>query len=118
MNFHTLWVISAIVMGLALLGIGVWITGRPLGVLIDERKKFSLSRLQLALWSCLLISAFVAASMASDSMNISLPPEIWALMGISVGSAAGSVIVKSTKANQTPAAAVPRSLVAAPGWAC
>jgi hypothetical protein len=112
-SFQTCFVVGAIVIGVALLGIGIWITGRPLGVLIDDRKKFSLSRLQLALWSWLLISAFVAAAVAGHTMNIDLPPEVWALMGISVGSAAGSVIVKGTKANQTPAATTPRNLMAA-----
>jgi len=36
------------------------------------------------------------------TVNIYLAPEVWALLGISVGSAAGSVIVKSNKAAKTP----------------
>jgi len=101
-TFQLLWVILSIVLGLFFLGLGVWIRGRPLGVLIDSRNKMSLSRLQIVAWTWILLSAFLAVAWDSGTVNIEMATEIWALMGISVGSAAGSVLVKGTKSHQTP----------------
>jgi hypothetical protein len=103
-NFHSDWVVALLVLGFAFVGIGVWINGQKLGLLVDARNKMSLSRLQLVLWSWLLISAFAAVAYARQTMNIDMPQEIWALMGISMGSAAGSVIVKGSKSKQQPSA--------------
>ena len=100
--FQLAWIVTLIVLGLFFVGLGVWIKGRPLGILIDSRNKMSLSRLQVVTWSWLLISAFLAVAWATATVNIEMATEIWALMGISVGSAAGSVIVKGTKAHQEP----------------
>ena len=108
-DFQIAWVVLLVVLLAAFLRLGVWINKRPLGILIDARCKMSLSRLQVVLWSWLLISAFFAAAVTFTTMNIEMDAQIWALMGISVGSAAGSVIVKGTKANKQPAEAVPEA---------
>ena len=105
-TFQITWIALAALLLIACLLIGIWINGRPLGVLIDGRGKMSLSRLQLVLWNWLLISSFLALAVTFVSMNIEMTPQLWALMGISVGSAAGSVIVKGTKASQQPAPTV------------
>ena len=97
MTFETAWLVSAIVIVGCFAGLGVWISRHPLGILIDGRNKMSLSRLQLVLWTVLLISAFTAVALVFQTSDITLPQEVWALMGISVGSTAGSVIVKGTK---------------------
>lgn len=91
------WLPTLIVILLILVGLGVWINGRYLGILIDSRRKMSLSRFQVVLWSWLIISTFLAVGLAKGTMNIAMAPEIWALMGISFGSAAGAVIVKGAK---------------------
>jgi len=66
----------------------------------------SLSRLQIVLWTILVVSAFFAIGAQAKDMAIYLPPELWALMAISTGSAAGAVIIKSRKAQQQPAAGI------------
>ena len=73
--------------------------------------KISLSRLQVVR-SWLLISAFFAAAISKHTMGILDTTNLSGCDGISVGSAAGSVIVKGNKINQQPrnfAAAVSRN---------
>lgn len=82
--------------------LGLSINKRLFGVLIDARGKMSLSRLQLSLWTILIVSTLFSVSIAHKTMNIIVPAEIWALMGISLGSAASAVIVKGVKSVQEP----------------
>ena len=95
--------LSTLVMVFLLVGLGVWITegSRYFGILIDSRKKMSVSRFQLVMWTLLIASTIVTYAVSLNSVGFELPTEVWALLGISVGSAAGSVIVKGNKAAQT-----------------
>ncbi|MEM9048671.1 MAG: hypothetical protein AAGC92_08115 [Pseudomonadota bacterium] len=79
---------------------GYWLTGRTYGALFDDRRKISLSRFQIVLWSLLVLSAFAAAAIEAHSADIVVPENVWALMGITVGSAAGSSLLKSAPALQ------------------
>jgi hypothetical protein len=107
-----------------LIGVGVLGKHHPLGILIDNRNKYSLSRLQIVLWTWVLVSAFFAIMLVEKTVSIYLPPEIWALMGITTASAAAAVMIKDVKAQQEPtdeqkakqqsAAAAPDSDVAEP----
>src|ERR1041385_3231863 len=45
-------------------------TGRWLGVLIDDRKKYSLSRLQMVTWTIVILSAFMGAVLANSQLNL------------------------------------------------
>lgn len=45
-------------------------TRRWLGILIDERNKYSLSRLQMAMWTIIILSAFVAAVLANVQLKL------------------------------------------------
>jgi hypothetical protein len=79
------------------------ITDSKVGILIDERNRMSLSRLQMALWSLLIISAFLAAAVsntranAPQPLNIGVPEAVWMLMGISTTALVGSPLILSTK---------------------
>src|SRR5436309_14783270 len=42
--------------------LGVRISGRPAGILINERNLVSLARFQLVMWTILILSAFMAAA--------------------------------------------------------
>ncbi len=83
---------------------GQGITGLWSGVLIDERNKMSLSRLQMILWTIVVLSGFLTAALsnlvagAAGPLSISVPTELWMLMGISTTSLVGSPLIKSTKA--------------------
>jgi hypothetical protein len=107
------WVTIALLMFLYLLFLGRWISGRPLGVLVNERNLMSLSRFQMASWTILLLSAFLAivlkrlhilsTNVAAFPLNVSMDPRLWALMGISATSLVGTPLLLSTKADQEPA---------------
>jgi hypothetical protein len=108
--FQLTWaVIAAVMLVLLMLG-GCWIVGRPLGILVNSQNKMSLEHLQVVLWTWLMISAFLAVAINSKTMNIEVPNELLALMGISIGSVAGSVIVNGTKVTQQPASSVPANV--------
>lgn len=96
------WVASFLVSLIFLAALGLSINKMWFGVLIDARGKMSLSRLQLSLWTILIVSTLFSVSIAHETMNIIVPAEIWALMGISLGSAASAVIVKGVKSVQEP----------------
>jgi hypothetical protein len=103
----------------------------PLGVLIDAgTNMMSLSRLQIVLWTCVILSAFVTTALGrigdygfdqsgyecpapaeaseeqaepecAEPLGIQLPPMLWALMGISVTSAVASPLLKASKGQRT-----------------
>ncbi len=45
-------------------------THRWLGVIIDDRRKFSLSRLQMVMWTVIVLSSFVTAVLANVQLNL------------------------------------------------
>jgi len=84
-------------------------TGQRAGVLIDERNRMSTSRFQILLWTLVVIPAllvfiyFNIANGVSDPTNISIPPELWALIGISGGAAIGAPVAnKVTNQSKNP----------------
>jgi len=96
------WLVVSIAILVVFLAFGLKICRRPLGILIDARNKMSLSRLQIVLWSWLIISAFFSVALARKTVDIDMDPQIWALMGISLASTTGAAIIKGTKAGQEP----------------
>ena len=86
------WLAIALLMtGVAVVA-GHGITGLFRGVLIDDRNRLSLSRLQMMLWTVLILSAYLAAALAnigrdaSSPLNVGVPSELWIAMGISTAS--------------------------------
>jgi len=89
--------------------IGITITGRPAGILINERNLMSLSRLQLVLWTLVILSAYLTIALErirvrsiADALAIALDQRLWALMGISTASLIGSPLIQTTKKLQDP----------------
>ena len=107
------WVITILVVTILLVLAGSQINQQWLGVLIDNRNKFSLARLQIALWTVLVMSAYLVVALAriaamqrgdlsqADALEISFPPELLLAMGISAASFAGSSLIKNTKSTKT-----------------
>jgi hypothetical protein len=82
--------------------------GRFWGVLIDERKRFSLSRLQMALWTVLILSTlyviFVGNAVrgsADDVLNVEIGFNLIALMGFSITSYIVAPIASKSKSEQS-----------------
>lgn len=85
------------------------ITGVWRGVLIDARNKISLSRLQMLMWTVLVLAGFLVAVLINifwtpdnPPLKISLDEQLWALLGISTASLVGSPLIKNSKKNEQP----------------
>ena len=97
-----LWLVSLILLSGSCAAIGYCITGVKLGLLIDGRRKISLSRLQTVLWTIVIISGLLAAAVLNlakgeEPLNISIPSDLWFLMGITTASLVISPIIKNEK---------------------
>lgn len=81
------------------------VTGNPLfGWLINSQNSMSLSRLQMFLWTFVILSAFITAVFANlhfnhadSALDIAIPEELWLAMGISTASLAGSALIQENK---------------------
>jgi hypothetical protein len=104
-------------MVLLLVILGMAITSRPLGVLINERNLISLSRFQMVVWTVVVLGAYFTFAMVriramadgslngrsiTDPLNIAIDWHLWALLGISVTSLVGTPLILSTKKNLQP----------------
>lgn len=95
------------IMALALFGMvaGDGLTGNFwLGWLINEQNRMSLSRLQMALWTVVVLSAFLTAALvnikagyAGQALSITIPQELWLVMGISTTSLVASPLILAKK---------------------
>lgn len=105
-----IWIVTLVLLALLLGVISRGVTGRWSGLLIDERKKISLSRFQTILWGILILSAFLAAALTNlridmfnnpiDAVSISIPVELLALLGISATSSIGAPLILNVKSRQ------------------
>jgi hypothetical protein len=102
------WLVTMGLLTVFIVLIGHHIVGLWRGALIDQRNKISLSRLQLALWTILVVAGFLAVALynirtrQADPLKITVPPRLWALLGISSTSLVGSALIKQEKAKVTP----------------
>lgn len=115
-------VIAAMLFFVAVLG--ARISGRPAGILINERNLISLSRFQTVMWTLIILSAFLTMALqrirfgvAEDQspLNITLDWRLWALMGISTTSLIGSPLLSSGKKTKEPDQAVANKTAALTG---
>lgn len=85
------------------------ITGRFfLGLLINEQYRMSLSRLQMFLWTVVVLSAYFAAVLANinagyqlEAFKIGIPEQLWIAMGISTTALVASPLILTEKKKQT-----------------
>jgi hypothetical protein len=96
--------------------IGVATGKGPVGLLIDDRNKLSLSRLQITLWTLIVLSAIAAVVLirlaAGESPDVGIPePLLWAI-GISGTALAGTAVIQHVKMEPTRAPESPRAGVA------
>ncbi|MCK1735884.1 hypothetical protein IVA79_18540 [Bradyrhizobium sp. 138] len=82
------WVATLVLLAALLSLAGYALKKRWDGIFIDERNKISLSRMQLVLWTLLLVSALFTAGLsnvslgATNPLEIVVPASVWALLGI------------------------------------
>lgn len=95
-------------MAIAAMSLGFALNGRPLGLVIDNRNRASLSKLQMLLWTILVLAALTSLASArliagtASPLSIDIPGELLAAMGIAAGSFVAAPTLLSLKANETP----------------
>ena len=99
-NLVLQWLLCLAILGAFTIGVGHALTGYWKSILIDDRNKASLSRLQMVLWTGIVLSAYATAvawnrdAGSSTPLKVPIPQELWMLMGIATASLAGSVLIK------------------------
>lgn len=91
---------------------GYEVRGRVWGVLIDERNRYSLSRLQISLWTVLVLASLYVVFIANtvrgtasfEALNVNIDPNLVILMGFSIASFVAAPLALSRKADQTASA--------------
>ncbi|HET9137942.1 hypothetical protein [Actinophytocola sp.] len=102
------WLAVLALLMLFLAIVGKQVVGLSRGAVVDLRNKVSLSRFQTVLWTVLIVSAFFVAAVhnvrggQADPLGITIPPELWILLGVSVTSLVGAGLIKQEKARSTP----------------
>ncbi|MCP5055937.1 MAG: hypothetical protein GY937_04335 [bacterium] len=76
------------------------------GLLIDQRNRMSLSRLQFAGWTLLVLSGILTAALMNlavgwDPLEFTIPQQLFVLMGISTASLVASPAILTTKGKAT-----------------
>jgi hypothetical protein len=85
---------------------GHMITGLWHGVLIGSANKISLSRLQMLLWTILVLSGFLIAVLinlhrgVANPFSVEIDAQLWALIGISTASLVGSPLITNIKRSE------------------
>jgi hypothetical protein len=103
------WLASAVVLILLAVLLGTMVKPRvPFGILLDNRGRYSLTHLQLVLWTILILSLVsgifwgrLIAGVA-EPLSFKIPSEVLGLLGISVGSAVLASTVKASKNASNP----------------
>jgi hypothetical protein len=116
-----MWLLTMAALFLFAMIAGHGMTGLYLcGWLVNEQNRLSLSRLQVFLWTVVVLSAWLASVIVNlkaghieKALDIAIPQEVWLAMGISVASFVGSPIILSSK-TQRWALAAQRANKAAP----
>jgi len=112
---------TAGLMLLAILTVGDALNGRLTGLIIDNRNRMSLSKLQMLVWTVVVISALIVYAaynvrlQVEAPLDINIPPELLFAMGISATSFIATPAILSLKSQETPAQADVDTANAAPG---
>ena len=94
-----------------------------LGILIDDRGRFSLNRLQLVLWTMVVVSLIAGVFFGrlieglAEPLEFTIPERVLGLIGISIGAGVTVGAVKATKKAESEGESVPpaRGAVVAQG---
>ncbi len=103
-NVYIGWAATAVVLGFVAVLLGVVIHGGPLGVLIDNRGRYSLTKLQLVLWTLVVVPLVAGVFWGKlfgghpdQALSFAVPNNLLLVLGISIASTAVSTVTKSYK---------------------
>jgi hypothetical protein len=93
--------------------VGYLVNGRPAGAFIDNRNRLSLSKLQAAAWTVIVLAAFATAAASNavapgvdynqvQALAVTIPGELLLAMGISATSLVAAPALLSLKADEDP----------------
>jgi len=98
------WGVSAALLVLLALALGRLAAVKTwLGILVDDRYRFSLTQLQIVTWSIVILSlisgVFFGRLLAgvTEPLDFAIPSQVLGLIGISAGSAVTAISIKATK---------------------
>ncbi|MFZ0926097.1 MAG: hypothetical protein WCE82_06250 [Halobacteriota archaeon] len=100
LEMYIIWLIVFAATTTLLIAAGHGTKGRLSGLLIDERNRMSASRLQIIMWTLVILPAILAlicinvgyGSPSGSALSIAVPVELWALLGISGGAAVAAPV--------------------------
>ena len=104
---YTSWLVAMAGLTAFALITGRGVTGVWMGAFIDDRFRMSLSRLQMVIWTVIVVAAFGTIAIARldrgalDALDVAVPQSLWILLGISTTSLIGSPLIKNVK-KETP----------------
>jgi hypothetical protein len=103
------WALSALVLALVAVLLGRSIHRGWLGIIVDTRGRYSLSQLQIVLWTVLVVSlvsgvfwARLFEGVGGQALEFGIPNELLVVLGISVGSTVVAGAVKQDKDMSRP----------------
>jgi hypothetical protein len=102
------WLAGIVLVCAGILVAGKAINGRWSGVLIDSRNRYSLSQVQAVLWLVLVSSGIVAIAVSNvrngqpAPLDLSIPPELLAAIGLSITTFVGTPLIRATKQDKVP----------------
>ena len=118
-----LWLFFAIVLFVLALLLGVWVRKQPSGILVDNRGRYSLAQFQMVTWTIVVLSLITAVFVArllgpspATALEFTVPRTLLLVMGISLGSLAGSAVIKGTKDQMRPASIAASNDQDRPRW--
>ena len=106
-TLYAAWAISAGVLLLLAIAFGVGVRASSVGILIDQRGRYSLTQLQIVLWTIVVISLISGVFWArlfddaTTALDVSIPGEL-GVLGISVGSTVAAMVVKAEEGRVPP----------------
>src|SRR5215471_4955575 len=105
-TFYIGWAVSAAILVLAAVLLGIRVRGGVFGILIDGRGRYSFSQLQLVLWSVTILSLFAGffwgrllGGNPQQALSFGIPQNLLFVFGISLASTATALVAKSYKDN-------------------
>jgi hypothetical protein len=97
------FIIEVILVLVLLAVVGIGMSARLSGVLLDSRNRYSLPQLAAVLWAVLLVAGVLAAGLAnlarsaSDPLALKIPQEVFEAAGLSATALVGTPIVRAVK---------------------
>ncbi len=103
------WIVTMILLIFFCGAIGQWLMDCPWGILVTSFNLMSLSRIQLVAWTIVVLSGYFVILMARighglpplNALDVNIPNNLWAVLGISTASFTVVPIVLDSKTRNT-----------------